>query len=312
MNRISFALFSFSVLFFVACGDVSVTDKTHHGGDTLITVIEDPGSLNIHTLPDATDSNADPKFIQGEFTVEKAMEVVYGYYDKDMECSKWICRVSEKEEFSEKMDEEGNLYTKATANFPFSTVEGKKVMLVTATAGRMGDGWESCHACAPILGLVQFGEIGGDWFVEALQKNLGTVGAWGELPPSEFVKIGPESYAVLFNYGYTSQGFTEGGIRLLGLSGDKFGLLIDRPTQYSNDGYYFEDNHPELAYAFDTKFEFVPGKNKEHFDLKLTSSGTKPLRGKTDGSDIGEFKETVVLQFNGGKYVVKDSNLVVQ
>lgn len=309
MNHFLKTLFFLFLLAISACGEVSVTDKTvRNDGEALA-----DGEIVSQDL-EMVDQNSpagDPKYIEGEFTLEKAMEVVYGYYDKGMECSKWVCEVSEAEDFADKMDEEGNLYTKAAAQFTFETTEGKKAYLVTATAGRMGDGWETCHACAPVLGLAQFGEIDGNWYVEALRKNLGVVGAWGEIPENQLVQIGPNKYGIMFTYGYTSQGFHEGGIRLIGLANDKFEVLMDRQTTYSNEGYYYEDHQPELAYGYDTEFSFVKDENPDYYDLRLIAKGKKNLEGKDDGSDIALFEEEIIMIFENGKYLVADSSLKV-
>lgn len=247
-----------------------------------------------------------PRYVQGEWTEEKGMAVVYGLYDKGMECSKWVCLPSERKTLGDKIDPEGMLYTRASGHFEFKTAEGRKIMLVTETLERNAGGWEDCHACAPILGLATFGEIDGDWFVESLRRDLETIGSWGKLPPHELVQLGPDNFGVLFEPGYTQMGINETSFYLTGIVDGKFETLLDVESGYSNTGYYFEDFHPEKAYSFASTTQWVKGSNPQWYDLEIVTEGTRPLSGEEDGDDIRPFKETSVYKFGESNYVLAD------
>jgi hypothetical protein len=291
-----------SALFWAACVP---SEGTKPGEDSLEVrnradeVVDTTGLL-------LSQDDGSAKYVEGQWTEEKAMAVVYGLYDKGMECSKWVCKPSERKSFGDKIDDQGMLYTRAAGHFQYKTSEGNKVLLLTETLSREAGGWEECHACAPIVGLAEFTELEGDWFVQGLRKDLETMGSWGQLPPNELVQVGPDNFAVMFEPGYLQMGILESKFVVAGIVDGKFEVVLDVEASYSNEGYYFEDFFPEKAYSFESSTEWKKGSNPSWYDLIITTKGKRPISGKEDGDDIREFVEKSTYKFENGKYVLED------
>lgn len=249
------------------------------------------------------------QYIEGAFTVPAAMEVIYGLYDKEIECSKWICKPVEKKQFAGKSDASGTLHTRAAGAYPIETSEGKKMLLLTETLSREKGGWENCHACAPILGAAMFHEIDGAWFIEALKKDLDVIGAWGELPSNKLVKFGPEMYGVLFSYGSTGQGITEGGIELVGVINGKFSILLDAHTDFSNEGMFPDPKSEPMAYSYSSNLTFRELEGDNPFQLILTRKGERPYPTEGGGEIVKPFSEQLIYEVSKGKYQLVDSIL---
>jgi hypothetical protein len=304
MRRFFFGLSLLLALSITACGPESGASITQTGpGSDSSTTPETPeDSLPPEQIADldSTDSEAMQQFIKGEFSVAKAMEVIYGLYDKDIECSRWVCKPREEKSFASKISNEGVLFTRPSGVYDIKDNDGKRKLLLTETLARGKEGWESCHACAPIVGAALFMEVEGDWFIEALRKDLSEIGAWGEMPPHELVQIGPQSWGVRLDYGYTNQGITEGGMELLGMAKDRFHVLANLHTNYSNEGMFFEGQDSEEAYSYSSQISFEPGDNVEHWDMIVKTKGSKPMG---EEGVIEDFEETRRFAVEGTEYV---------
>ncbi|HEX2898462.1 MAG TPA: hypothetical protein VHS96_01970, partial [Bacteroidia bacterium] len=146
-------------------GDSTGTDTVAIlGGDSAV------GGVSVVRTDSTTADSSHRQYIEGAFTVPAAMEVIFGLYDKNIECSQWVCKPHEAKRFESKAGGKGLLHTRAAGTYPVETAQGKKMLLLTETLSREKDGWEDCHACSPILGAAMFQQIDGAWFIEALQK----------------------------------------------------------------------------------------------------------------------------------------------
>ncbi len=244
------------------------------------------------------------QYIEGAFTVPAAMEVIYGLYDKNIECSKWLCKPHEAKRFESKATDDGSLHTRAAGAYPLGTKDGRKMLLITETLSREKEGWEECHACAPILGAAMFQEIDGAWFIEALQKDLGEIGSYGELPSNKLVTIGPDMFGVLFNYGYIAQGITEGGIMIIGLIDGQFETLIDYNTSFSNEGMFDDPKTEPRAYSYSSDLTFEDNTPGKPYELVLKRLGRCPKDGMEGNGPIVPISETLRFRIVGTQYVL--------
>jgi hypothetical protein len=244
------------------------------------------------------------QYIEGAFTVPAAMEVIYGLFDKNIECSKWLCKPHEAKRFDSKSTDEGLLHTRAAGAYPIEAKDGKRMLLLTETLSREKEGWEDCHACAPILGAAMFQEIDGAWFIEALQKDLGELGSYGELPSNKLVSIGPDMYGVIFNEGYTAQGITEGGIVIIGMIEGTFQVLIDQNVSYSNEGMFGDAATEPLAYSYSSDITFESKTAGAPYELVLKRHGKRPKDGKEGTGPIAPFSETLRFKIAGNQYIL--------
>lgn len=276
------------------------SDSTAMAPDSVQVQDTTPGIVRIDTT---TGENEGRKYIEGNFTVPAAMEVVYGLYDKNYECSKWVCKPHESRTFGSKAAGDGTVHTRPAGVYPFETAEGRKMLLLTETLSREKDGWEDCHVCAPILGAVQFQEIDGAWFIETLRKDLGELGSWGQLPANKLVKLAPDEYGVLFNYGYTAQGITEGGIRLIGPIDGQFEVLLDLNTSYNNEASFADPKNEEGAYRYDSEINFEDETPGAPYSIVISRHGTRPIDGLDGDGPIEKFSEKLKFVRKGNKYV---------
>jgi hypothetical protein len=191
------------------------------------------------------------------------------------------------------------LYTRASSVLEIKEGEDRRMMLITETLARGKEGWESCHACAPIVGAAMFMEVEGDWYIEALRKDLDEIGSWGEIPPQTLVQIGPQAWGARLDYGSTNQGITEEGTELIGIANDRFEVLADLETNFSNEGMFFDGADAKGAYAYSSKIKFEPGNNPEYWDMVVTTSGRKPVE---EGGKIEKFKTVRRFTLKGTGY----------
>lgn len=281
-----------------ACNPEDTQTKIHFPpGDTLVNT--DGEDVPTDSANADAETEGSKQFIKGDFSVPKAMEVVYGLYDKNIECSRWICKPHEEKTFAAKLSGDGALYSRASGVHEIKEGEDRRMLLLTETLARGKEGWESCHACSPIVGAAMFMEVEGDWYIEALRKDLDEIGSWGEMPPHQLVQIGPQAWGARLDYGSTNQGITEGGMELIGIAKDRFEVLADVETNFSNTGMFFEGEEAEGAYEYDSIITFEPGNNPEYWDMIVTTSGRKPLG---EGEEIVEFETVRRFTLSGKAY----------
>ena len=249
-------------------------------------------------------------YIEGEFNVPEAMEVIFGLYDREIECSRWVCKARELPSFAGKANQKGEVHTRAAGQFQFEQGGQKKAILLTATLSRDRAGWESCHACAPILGAAQFAEIDGAWFVEALKKDVTEIGSWGELPPSSLVQIGTDTWALAFDYGYTGQGTTLGGTMLVGFLDGAIKVVADIHTNYSNEGMFMEGEDDGFAYAYSSTISFQGGTEGAIKDMIVATTGRRPMDGLEGVGPVQRFQEQRTYVMKDDHYVLYDSVLI--
>lgn len=290
-------------------GNQSEPEGITGGKDTLIENPIPEANLAKADQDSIEEAGAMPGPIEGEFTVEKAMEVVYGLYDREMECSKWVCKAPEKEGFTDKISPDGMVYTRPAANFQIQLEGEPHQLLVTETLERNADGWEDCHACAPILGVALFSEIDNAWFIRSLKKNVESVGSWGKLPEQKLMTLGKENYGIRMEHGYTAQGITVNQMMLVGMVEGKYQVILNQETGFSNEGMYYDDFHPEMAYSYTTAIESQEGENPNWLDLVLTTTGKRPQDMSKPDQNIATFNERKVFSFVKGKYELTEQVL---
>jgi hypothetical protein len=249
-------------------------------------------------------------YIEGAFNVPDAMELIYGLYDQDIECSKWLCHPRERRTFSEKQSRSGHLFTRAAGQYQIKEGGDQKILLLTETLARDRSGWEDCHACAPILGAAMFSQIDGAWFIETLKKDIAEIGAWGVLPPNKMIAIGPQDWGVRFDYDYTAQGTTIGGMALMAKVDGQFGIVADVHTKFSNEEMFLEGEGDDLKYHYDSELNWVAGDNTKIQDMHVHTTGKRPLDGLDGSGKIVRFDETRIYTFKSNQYVLYDSTLL--
>lgn len=300
-----FLAFTFSAFGLTGCGEAEIENHTRYDLSDMSLSDSLPPMRSPRELT-TSDTIPTPE-LPGNFTEESAMELVYGLYDRNIECSKWICTIQERPAFEGKISTSGHLFSRSAGFFPFKTKNGMGVFLITETLARSKEGWEECHACAPTLGVAEFSHEDNAWIVKNLKKDMNELGAWGHLPEANLVKIGKDRFGILFHDGYTNQGITSGNEVLVGVADEQFKILASFSTEYSNEGFFPAGLQDPGAYAYESQMSFVNGKNNDYYDIAILTSGTRPVTGNPEDDAISGFQETRKFVYNNGRYVLADS-----
>jgi hypothetical protein len=89
----------------------------------------------------------------------------------------------------------------------------------------------------------------------------------------EVVKVGPEKTGLLFEDDGSHGGSSRILSTLLLPIETGFTVPFDEITAEDNLGMYGE--HDKRSFHYTAKIEFIPGNNREYFDLKIVTTGTR-------------------------------------
>jgi len=242
--------------------------------------------------------------LAGEFSVSKAMTVLYGSYDETKQASPW--RENRLGRFP--VSWLGAPWVEKLLDSAYEEDGTRKRLLVTSARrfinGVRSDAFDSntCHACGVVLGVAVFAQGADGWKVEASNLNLGQAGAWG-LPPQDVTiqKIGDHMHGFVIHQSDMHQGepstyfvaYAPRGSQYVSVFSEYAEMAaLDEVDEACYDRILASDKKRGKALATemcrdpDEKVEFVPPANpdgKSHFyklGLVRTYHGvkqTKPL-----------------------------------
>jgi len=108
-------------------------------------------------------------------------------------------------------------------------------------------GFPDCHACAPDIGAAIIAEKNGKPIIEYQKTIIETdhvMGSWGHLSHWQFIRIGPNKMAVLFDHWGGNQGYFGGSYEILTHIGhNKFMMVADLPGGEDNTGAGGKEHH---------------------------------------------------------------------
>lgn len=243
-----------AILFICSCGGNQTTTNTT------------PKPSTTPTTSTAAPENG--KFIKGEFEEGHALTLLYGSFDPRQQLIPWT---PTKEE-AEKLDVEPGtkVFTKLLAAKKFTEKGKERIYLVTTTVPEGAD----CHACPAAIGVLTFTHNGDRWDLNLADKVVTRMGSYGEAPTPALLKVGPEKYVLSFSPGDLGQGITSNSEILIGEINNKLGMLLElHDIAGDNGGNCGDDLGP--CWEFTSKFDYLPGKNPDFYDIKVTYSGTK-------------------------------------
>ncbi|KAF0239961.1 MAG: Uncharacterized protein FD167_4275 [bacterium] len=235
------------------------------------------------------------KTIQGDFSEKKALEFLYGNYDETQKESNWQPTKEDLAKIDENSllkDEKDFTVTALLVN-PFQQASIDKYLLITAALAPE----RACHACAPMIGSFIFKKNGNTWDLEIEEKCLLELGSYGIPPDAKLIKIGKDNYATLFETSDTGQGRNYQGITVFAKIDKAFSNVLDIETGEDNSGNCGDNLAP--CWSYSSKYEFVPGKNENFFDFKITTTGTSGAEGEKTTASVNENK---LYQFDGKEY----------
>lgn len=244
------------------------------------------GGKEYHTAPKAMDA-------------ARAMYMLYGNYSARAKRSKWN---AESEWWEDPADATEALEAIPVFSRQFSEGGVDKFLLVTGSVPEGQEEFGGCHGCGSKMGAVVFARTGGVWGFEAGQKGLGTYGSFGTPPEAGLVRIGNDRQAVALKSGYTGQGITTENLTLLDRVGGVFKEVLSVQISEDTSGYGVLST-PEDNVSYNSRVEYVPGGDAGHWDVRVTSRGSRGVRvGRR--MVMRPFSEVKVYKFSGGEYVV--------
>jgi len=239
------------------------------------------------------------RIISGEINEDSVMRLMYGTYDATSKRSTWDIS---KEGFDNVWGGGGfqtkTAYSSVNLAKYFQQAGIDRYIVVTETTEPNND----CHVCGIIIGGAVFSKVNNGWRLDALNKDITGLGAWGRGPGGELVKIGSNKYGVLFRSGDAHQGFTSEAVTIIGDVGNSIKELVTITDTAGGNGGVGHPDVPEFEY--NSVIEFVPGNDTNYFDLSVTKSGTKMSENNT----VVPFKEVRTYALIDSQYKERTAN----
>ena len=236
----------------------------------------------------AAAGKADAEYLPpGDFDPRKALELVFPKLETKDDVLRWM----PPEEMRKALGPEPFQVSVLSAQ-AFRQGDADRTYLVVQLVQELEQGFD-CHGCQPGIGAATFTSTEEGWRLDALNRYAGDVGSWGKAPEPEIVKLGPERYGIAFQSMYVGQGNAHVSETYFLEAGNSVDEVLFIETHWDNSGRCIpEDEEAERCTEFDSTLEFVPGKNAEIFDLKVTKTATH------DES----FREETLYTYVDGKY----------
>lgn len=159
-----------------------------------------------------------------------------------------------------------------------------------------------CSQCPVLMGAQLWSRQGTTWCLEAEDRAIMDMN-WGvgylAFEDVKVVKAGPKAMGVLFEDDIGKGGENLVISTLIIPKGDGFILAFSEMTGDGNVGFYGEKDRRSYKYA--AKIDFIPGRNKDYFDLRVVTSGTNI--GKKNRR-MPWNREKIYVMTNG-RYVLK-------
>ena len=134
---------------------------------------------------------------------------------------------------------------------------------------------QSCHACAPTIGIAIFEKSSGtDWEIKQFQKSFITTGSFGERDKLSLTRIGKDIYCLTISGGYGNQGYFESDVTYYSLQeSDRFNKIFSFQNFSSNEGAV------ENGFNSKTSIKFLPSK-KMYSTIELTTTWSNSKQTK--------------------------------
>ncbi len=259
------------------------------------TFVEDFGSAINDDRANATPAvapspEATVTALAGALTTEQAMGLLYPAFDTDTQRARWEPLPAERKQLGFAANVK-TLESRALWAAPFTQGERERYYLLTRTAA------EACRNCQGLLGGALYEKSAEGWQLVRETKSIAWLGATDQFLQGKVVKIGAEKYGVLYRWRATNNGYTEEGDRLV--AEDKKGLqeLFSAITTANNEA----DCTPSYrCWSYKSTLMFVPREGAAYYDLRVTTSGTKP----DEEGMASAFEEVKTYRIVQGRYAL--------
>ncbi len=165
-----------------------------------------------------------------------------------------------------------------------------------------GDG---SHASGAEIGglFSEYDSAKGKWKIKARATSFSEEGVWGEAPQPLFIRLGPDRYGFIMEYGSTGQGYTQQVLAMYGVIDGRFVKVLTLPTHADNSGAVEEDS---AVFTADVGLYQTVDDKKDFYDLtaRLVTHGDYPLTPDDEFGRIFGKSPEARFTFKNGAYVV--------
>ncbi|MGO9533311.1 MAG: zinc ribbon domain-containing protein [Syntrophobacteraceae bacterium] len=191
-----------------------------------------------------------------------------------------------------------------TAVFSEHYTEGSKEKYIVVTKTLPAEEDFTCHACAPIIGVMSFVRNNGKWVIESESKFVTTSGEYGELPKVKLIRLGADKYGLRFDGSGGGMGYAVDYMFIVTDFTNGFKEIFDLTTGEDATGTCVSDSpSADCNWKYDVKVDFTGGSTGDFYDIRAVKSGTLK---EEENSKISAVNETTIYIFNQDKlkYVV--------
>lgn len=248
------------------------------------------------TLAWSKDHSVNGLVLEGAFTPDRAMELIYkGRFDHFNGSSEWT--PNQVRNYPNSWPDQIDVAVLLNAAYVESNVP--KHLLVTWARPEMHyDGDFSCHQCPVLIGLALFAKQPNGWRVEASDLQFGYYGSGGEPPPVSLQPLGLNRYGLLIRAPYDMSGEAWDAATLVVPQGT---FLKAFASEMDDTGCEYSSIKPRPSddcISYESSLDFVPDPKSDYYVLILTKHIYRSLSKKNPvGTTITRYR------FDGSKYV---------
>lgn len=149
-----------------------------------------------------------------------------------------LWRPNYSEAINNQVSDDNYCHTKMDTIMYYHTNSVDNAVVVFTTNTYTNGEKESCHVCAPTIGLATFERsIDSNWELKQFQKSFMVSGSFGKRDKLCLTKIGKETFCLSSSGGYGGQGTYESSITYYSLQeSDKFNEIFSFQDYSSNEG----------------------------------------------------------------------------
>ena len=168
------------------------------------------------------------------------------------------------ENFNNRVSDDNLCHTKMDTIMYYHADGYDQAVMIFTTAKYENGEKESCHVCAPTIGIATFKRsVNTNWEIEKFQKNFTTSGStWGESDKFSLTKTGNEVYCLTSSSVVSYPEEVEGTIIYYSLESENLGSIFGFQNYYSNE------NNKENGYNSKTVVRYLPSKD-EYYTIEL-------------------------------------------
>jgi len=160
---------------------------------------------------------------------------------------------------------------------------------------------DTCHACAPSLGMAVFVWRANHWQIESERPDASDLGTFGAPAHAELIRIGPHLHGFLLTLAALGQGFEETEASLIAPAGQSVDEIWSGPLHQLLEGDEADGVAKQDIPDMDASIHFESLNNSDHDQIVVVRRGRgyDPLVGDRT---VRPMNRTEIYRFKDGKY----------